>query len=261
MHFVQVSFLLLTNGQPELLSGSLRRNLDPFEQHDDATLNAALHAAGLFSLQTETDEARFTLDSDISGGGNNLSVGQRQIIALARAMVRSSKLLILDEGKPFVSVAPARNNDDFFCSYIRNRYAFNSSNQRCTVICILDHKTDAIIQATLRNELGSDTTVLTIAHRLQTIMDADKIVCSDASYILVEVLTLFQMVLDSGRIVSFDLWYNGEHSFGSFQVEYDSPQELLSKPEGHFKALVDSSSDKMALYAAAEQGKKDLRNA
>jgi len=78
----------------------LRRNLDPFEQNDDATLNSALRAAGLFTLQNEQDEARLTLDSEIASGGNNLSVGQRQIIALARAMVRNSKLLILDEGKP-----------------------------------------------------------------------------------------------------------------------------------------------------------------
>jgi len=81
------------------LSGTLRRNLDPFEQHDDAVLNAALHSSGLFALQNEGDDARLTLDSDISSGGNNLSVGQRQIIALARAMVRNSKLLILDEGE------------------------------------------------------------------------------------------------------------------------------------------------------------------
>jgi ABC-type multidrug transport system fused ATPase/permease subunit len=103
--------------------------LDPFEQHDDATLNAALRDAGLFSLQTETDEARLTLDSDISGGGNNLSVGQRQIIALARAMVRNSKLLILDEGTPSLSVVLARNNDSPFCSYIGNWYAFTLLNQ------------------------------------------------------------------------------------------------------------------------------------
>lgn len=84
--------------QPELISGTLRRNLDPFEQHDDATLNAALRASGLTSLQTDDGEKRLTLESQISSGGSNLSVGQRQILALARAMVRESKLLILDEG-------------------------------------------------------------------------------------------------------------------------------------------------------------------
>jgi ABC-type multidrug transport system fused ATPase/permease subunit len=62
------------------------------------TLNDALRPFGLFSLQADGDEARLTLDSDIASGGNNLSVGQRQIIALARAIVRKSKLHILDEG-------------------------------------------------------------------------------------------------------------------------------------------------------------------
>jgi len=93
---------------PELLSGTLRQNLDPFDQYDDAQLNSALRAAGLFSLQSEMDEGRLSLDSAISSGGGNLSVGQRQILALARAIVRGSKLLILDEGllhlcfRPFI---------------------------------------------------------------------------------------------------------------------------------------------------------------
>ena len=71
--------------------------MDAFGQFDDATLNDALRAAGLFSLQSEDDEGRITLDSQVSSGGSNLSVGQRQILALACAIVRQSKLLILDE--------------------------------------------------------------------------------------------------------------------------------------------------------------------
>lgn len=96
--------------QPELLGGSLRENLDPFDAVGDEELNSALEAAGLFSLQRNSEpgsgvgidynggDARLSLDSIIAGGGSNLSVGQRQIIALARAIVRRSKLLILDEG-------------------------------------------------------------------------------------------------------------------------------------------------------------------
>lgn len=77
-----------------------------FNEHEDATLNDALRAAGLFSLQAVADENKLTLDSNISSGGNNLSVGQRQIIALARALVRQSKLLILDEATSAIGIMP-----------------------------------------------------------------------------------------------------------------------------------------------------------
>ncbi|KAF8157942.1 P-loop containing nucleoside triphosphate hydrolase protein [Crassisporium funariophilum] len=168
---------------PELLSGTLRQNLDPFEQNDDVTLNDALQAAGLFSLQEELEEeARVTLDTNVLGGGSNLSVGQRQIIALARAMVRGSKLLILDEATSAI-----------------------------------DYKTDTVIQTTLRRQLGKDVTIITVAHRLQTILDADKI-----------------MVLDEGRI-----------------VEFDTPKILLQDERGMLRSLVDGSGDKAALYSLA----------
>ncbi|KAJ7293178.1 hypothetical protein C8J57DRAFT_1703993 [Mycena rebaudengoi] len=173
---------------PELLTGSLRKNLDLFEQYDDLTLNNALRAAGLFALQNEMDEGKLTLDSEISSGGGNLSVGQRQIIALARAIVRGSKLLILDEATSAI-----------------------------------DYKTDSVIQSSLRNELASDVTILTVAHRLQTIMDADKI-----------------MVLDTGRISA------------KRQVEFDSPKVLLQNPHGLLRALVDESGDKDTLYKMAQ---------
>ncbi|KAJ7148957.1 hypothetical protein C8R43DRAFT_1088261 [Mycena crocata] len=162
---------------PELLSGSLRANLDPFGQYDDLELNYALRAAGLFALQSEMDEGRITLDSTISTGGSNLSVGQRQIFALARAIVRKSKILILDE----------------------------------------DFKTDSIIQNSLRQELQGDVSLITVAHRLQTIMDFDKI-----------------MVLDAGHI-----------------VEFDSPKQLLTKKDGKLRGLVEESGDRDALFAMA----------
>jgi ABC-type multidrug transport system fused ATPase/permease subunit len=74
---------------PELLSGSLRQNLDPFSEHDDdAELNDALRAVGLLNVQAEDGEGRITLDANVSSGAANFSVGQRQIVALARARSR-----------------------------------------------------------------------------------------------------------------------------------------------------------------------------
>ncbi|PPR07922.1 hypothetical protein CVT24_000902 [Panaeolus cyanescens] len=163
---------------PELISGTLRQNLDPFEQNDDAVLSDALNAAGLFSLEERTHQAHLTLDSNISGGGSNLSVGQRQIIALARAILRRSKLLILDEATSSI-----------------------------------DHHTDAVIQHALRHQLPKDVTVITIAHRMENVMDADKI-----------------LVLEAGRL-----------------VEFGTPTNLLNIRTGLFRRLVEESGPKEAL--------------
>ncbi|KAL0569937.1 hypothetical protein V5O48_012021, partial [Marasmius crinis-equi] len=185
---------------PELLSGTLRQNLDPFDQHDDAVLHYALQAAGLYSLQGTEDASRLTLDSTISSAGSNLSVGQRQILALARAFVRGTKVLILDEATSAIGVS------------------FNYSGRTGSKLC-KDYRTDSVIQTSLRREIPPDVTLITIAHRLQTVIDADKI-----------------LLLDAGRI-----------------IEFDSPKALLKRKGGFFKALVDASNDREALYTIAER--------
>ncbi|KIM20411.1 hypothetical protein M408DRAFT_30399 [Serendipita vermifera MAFF 305830] len=167
--------------QPDLLSGTLRDNLDPFGEYDDAVLNDALRSSGLYNVQAENEDERITLDTPVSSGGGNFSLGQRQIIALARAICRQSKVLILDEAT-----------------------------------AAIDHSTDTMIQASIRAELR-DVTVITVAHRLKTIGDSDKI-----------------MVLDAGRL-----------------VEFDSPSKLLKKKDGFFKSLVDQSGEKEQLYLMA----------
>jgi len=167
---------------PELLAGTLRENLDPTGEHDDVVLNDALNQAGLSHLRTEGEEADVIgLDSKVESGGGNFSQGQRQIIALARAFVRRTKIIIMDEAT-----------------------------------AAIDYETDQLIQQFVGSEF-KEVTVITVAHRLQTIIDSDKI-----------------LVLSEGRL-----------------KEWGSPRELLSVEGGAFKSLVDESPDKEELYTAS----------
>lgn len=192
--------------QPELMSGTLRQNLDPFGEHDDATLNACLRSSGLFSLQQDDDSsddsAKIGLDTVVASGGSNFSMGQRQIIALARAMARRSRVYILG----MWSISRHLHRMD---AYRRELFLDEATAS-------VDHRTDAAIQEAIAWEFN-DTTMIIIAHRLRTVMTVDKI-----------------LVLDAGNV-----------------VEFDSPAALLRRG-GSFKALVDGSGDREALYTLAK---------
>ena len=150
---------------PVLFSGSLRRNLDPFSLYKDHDLWSALEEVQLNTLIQKLLEQ---LEYKLRESGSNFSVGERQLVCLARALLQKSKIIILDEATANV-----------------------------------DYKTDRLIQEVVRNRL-KDSTVITIAHRLNTIMDYDKV-----------------LVMHQGRM-----------------VEFDKPDTLLQNSDGYFSRLV-----------------------
>ncbi|KJE95250.1 multidrug resistance-associated protein 7 [Capsaspora owczarzaki ATCC 30864] len=164
------SSLTIIPQDPVLFSGSLRENLDPFSRYSDAQVWDALLKCRLVASSaqpTTLDVQRVTLSRPVHERGSNFSVGERQLICLGRALLKQAKILCIDEATASV-----------------------------------DADTDAQIQHTLRTEFPN-TTVITIAHRIGTILDYDRIV-----------------VLDSGRV-----------------LETGPPRTLLTQPSSHFAQL------------------------
>eukprot|EP00045_Choanoeca_perplexa_P015068 m.182226 g.182226 ORF g.182226 m.182226 type:complete len:1453 (+) comp16881_c0_seq1:165-4523(+) len=164
------SNLAIIPQDPTLFVGTIRYNLDPFDKRTDAELWEALDKAHMKEAIQATPDG---LAAQVVEGGDNWSVGQRQLLCLARALLRDSKILLLDEA---TSSADAR--------------------------------TDQAIQDTIDNFFVGNRTLLIIAHRLETIVDADRI-----------------MVLDDGHL-----------------LEFDTPEALLSNPDSRFSELIASAA-------------------
>lgn len=146
---------------PVLFAGSVRLNMDPFGQHDDLSVSEALRMVGISGIG---------LADQVEDGGQNLSVGQRQMLCIARALLADARIILLDEATAAIDV-----------------------------------ESDAVIQKAIRTHFAN-ATCLTVAHRLNTILDSDRI-----------------LVLDHGRV-----------------AEFDSPSALLARPGSFFKELVDN---------------------
>ncbi|EIW74375.1 P-loop containing nucleoside triphosphate hydrolase protein [Coniophora puteana RWD-64-598 SS2] len=156
------SRLTIIPQDPTILSGTLRSTLDVFGEYDDADIYEALKRVHLIpsvhQSEAETDDleainanAFRNLDSLVSEGGDNFSAGEKQLICMARAILKHSRVLVMDEATASV-----------------------------------DYATDELISKTIREEFSSST-ILTIAHRLRTVIDYDKV-----------------MILNDGHIVEFD---------------------------------------------------------
>jgi ATP-binding cassette subfamily C (CFTR/MRP) protein 1 len=158
------SKLCIIPQDPVMFSASVRFNLDPFNEYSDEEVWTVLDNV---NMKDHVLSLPNKLDELVAEGGDNFSAGQRQLICIGRAILRKPKILVMDEATASI-----------------------------------DAETDDFIQRMIRLKF-KDCTVLTIAHRLHTIIDSTKV-----------------LVMDGGVV-----------------GEYDSPEALLAKENGQFKAL------------------------
>lgn len=159
----------------QIFDGTLRENLDPLNTADDAKLWEVLE---LCHLKSHFESVEGGLEAPLSDGGENLSRGQAQLVCLGRALIHEAKVLVLDEATASVDV-----------------------------------ETDRVVQETIRQNF-SERTIITIAHRINTIMDNDRI-----------------LVLDYGEIKEFDTPQNLLDSKGMFHGLYTASKKADEKQE------------------------------
>lgn len=134
-----------------IFSGDIRSNLDPQEKLDDTELQSVLASCNLVQVrdgESQPSSPGLSVHTQVAGSGRNFSNGQRQILGLARAMCRRSKVVILDEATASV-----------------------------------DHETDVRMQQLIRSEFAGST-IVTIAHRLRTIIDYDQVIVMEEGRVL-----------------------------------------------------------------------------
>ncbi|KAL0563807.1 hypothetical protein V5O48_018256, partial [Marasmius crinis-equi] len=188
------SKLTIIPQDPTILSGTLRSTLDVFDEYDDAEIFEALRRVQLIPACADSEDNSESvnanvfrnLDSPVSEGGENFSTGEKQLLCMARAILKRSKVLVMDEASLFPWLFPG--------------LVTNARHQQATAS--VDFSTDELISKTIRQEFA-DSTILTIAHRLRTVIDYDRI-----------------MLLDQGRI-----------------VEFDRPSKLLAQTTSRFHSL------------------------
>ncbi|CEQ41587.1 SPOSA6832_03323, partial [Sporobolomyces salmonicolor] len=162
---------------PLLFNGTLRSNLDPFNLYDDARLWDALRRSWLVEREAAVDGSgqvsRFTLDTAVEDEGANMSVGERSLVSLARALVKDARIVVLE-----CAFSPGS-----FTGLLTDSYVVGCCSEATASV---DLSTDARIQATIRSEF-KDKTLICIAHRIATIINYDRI-----------------LVLSKGAVEAFD---------------------------------------------------------